>query len=136
MRRRRRTTCVSRAVRFFLPWRVTSPTVLRLTASSASLIEADKSPWYRRFSRSSLSRPTNSRTLKTSKSGFLRIATDRRSFQPTPVVLPERCVTYDVYLTLECASTRLLSPPLRDGVFTVALSYLSRAELLCVDISL
>src|SRR6266478_1686368 len=77
MRRRSRTTCVSRAVCFFLPWRVTSLAVSRLTASSASLIEADKSPWYLRFARSSLSRPTSKRTLKTSKPTFLRIATGR-----------------------------------------------------------
>src|SRR2546430_15487454 len=32
--------CVSRAVCFFFPWRVTSLTVLRLTARSASSIEA------------------------------------------------------------------------------------------------
>src|SRR5437764_1812595 len=86
MRRRKITTCVSLAVCFFFPCRVTSFTVLRLTASSASLIEADKSPWYLRFARSSLSKPTSRRTLKTSKPTFLRIATGedllQRSFVP------------------------------------------------------
>src|SRR5215469_1893274 len=115
MRRRRRTTCVSPAVCFFLPWRVTNLTVLRLTASSASLIEADKSPRYLRFSRSSLSRPTNSRTLKTSKLGFLRIATGRRSFAGNRYCPAHAVAAYDLYLTLECASTKRQSPRMRDG---------------------
>jgi len=115
MRRRRRTTCVSRAVCFFFPWRVTNLTVLRLTASSASLIEADKSPRYLRFSRSSLSRPTNSRTLKTSKLGFLRIATGRRSFAGNRYCPAHAVAAYDLYLTLGCASTKRQSPRMRDG---------------------
>src|SRR2546430_8152695 len=81
MRLLRRTNWVSRAVCFFLPWRVTSLTLLRLTASSASLIEADKSPWYLRFARSNLSRAISKRTLKTSKPTFLRIATGQDLLQ-------------------------------------------------------
>src|SRR5260370_7796266 len=86
MRRRKITTCVSLAVCFFFPCRVTSFTVLRLTASSASLIEADNSPWYLRLRRISSQKPTSRRALKTSKPTFLRIATGedllQRSFVP------------------------------------------------------
>src|SRR5689334_22372204 len=107
MRRRKITTCVSLAVCFFFPCSVTSLTVLRLTASSASLIEADKSPWYRRFFRSSLSSAINKRTLNTSKPTGLRIATGSHQHplrrRRTSVLAASR--RYDIYITLRFCSS-------------------------------
>jgi hypothetical protein len=81
--------------------------VLRLTASSASLIEADKSPLYLRFERSSLSRPINKRTLNASKPMFLRVGTGPH-LQPLRVTAAKflrRFVRYDIYAALEFHSS-------------------------------